>query len=234
MRHQTRRCGTLVTTVAYDRQTRPFAAGFARWLGHIADVRKRSRIILVAAIVAALGLICWAVSPHPPAVPDPVYAGHRLSYWVRSEVRGDLVLDTNAVPYLVRGLKAAGPARKAYNRLWYHLPAWLRPRLPNPMDADLVRQTSCILLGGLGTKAKPAIPDLIRLMREDYDAGRVMAALALGKIARSEDTAAVEALVAATKDPGIGELAGSALITVDPEAAAKAGFTNAAMGTLPP
>ena len=191
-------------------------------------------VLAVAAVAVLGGALLWAVT-RPPAVPDPVYNGHPVSYWVRSQVTTDLVLDSNAVPYLVQRLKADGPLRKAYDRLWYHLPAWVHVRLPSPVDKDLVRQTSCILLGNLGTKAKPAIPDLIRLSREDYDMGRVMAALALGKIARSEDTAAVQALVAMAKDPdtNFGAIAVAALSTADPQAAAQAGVTNAALSTSP-
>lgn len=193
-------------------------------------MRNRRTNLLAAAIVAALGgVILWAMT-RPSPVPDPVYNGHPLSYWLRSEIPNDLVLDSNAVPYLVRGLKPDSPARKAYDRLWPHLPGWLRFHLPTPVGPGLVRESSCILLAHAGTNAKPAIPDLIRVMREENDMTRVMAALALGKIARSEDTNAIQALVAMTKDPDTNfeAIAEAALTTADPQAAAKAGITNTA------
>jgi hypothetical protein len=199
-------------------------------------MRKRRVIILAAAVVSVLGLIWWAVASRPPRPVDLVYDGHPLSYWVWTNVPpGDVGLDSNAVPFLAYSLKSNTRLRKAYARLWPHLPAWLRPRLPIPMDPALVRVSCCILLASLGAKARPAIPELIRVLRvDDVNVNRAWAAMALGKIARRGDHDALEALVWATKDPVIGAVAREALRMADPEAADKAGVTNAGLGTSPP
>jgi HEAT repeat protein len=81
----------------------------------------------------------------------------------------------------------------------------------------------------LGAKSRPAIPELIRVAREDDDSSvRTEAAFALGEIANRDDSAVVEALVAATKDKEakVRDFAGLALMRIDTEAASKAGITN--------
>jgi hypothetical protein len=88
-----------------------------------------------------------------------------------------------------------------------------------------------MLLASLGTTARPAIPELIRVLREDDDLGvRTAATWALGNIANREDKPVIEALVAAvTKETnGSGwRMAGGVLWGFDPEAAAKAGYPPA-------
>jgi hypothetical protein len=202
-------------------------------------MKKRRLITLTMAIVALLGLIWWAASPDQPAVPDPVYAGHPLSYWVSCRSGGSSVpmIDSKAVPYLVHGVKGETHLGNVYGRLWRHLPVRLRSRLPSPLDPADVRQASCRLLSSLGMEARPAIPELIHALREDavYYV-REDAALALANIAQRKDAAVVEALAAATKDPDAraGQIAGMALWIHNPEAALKAGLTNPAAGTPPP
>ena len=207
---------------------------------HSAGMRKRRVIILASAIVAMLGLVWWALVGKTPPVPDPVYAGHRLSFWTdRTQYGFDPVvrsLDSNAVPYLVYALQRQdGPLRKAYRLCWEHMPRWLQSRAANP--AVVRRMVSCFLLASLGKNARPAIPELIRNMRKDDDlAVRASAAEALGKIANGDNKQVVEALVAtATEDPSIDVMdeARVALRHIAPEAAVKAGLTNWAWETSP-
>jgi hypothetical protein len=167
-------------------------------------MRKRGRIILTVVILAVLGGFAWhALTPHPP---DPVYKGHPLSYWVSGAPGGKWSdpspLDSNAVPYLVQALKSRDtPLNKAYNHLWPHLPVWLRNRTWVPNYAAGRRFVSCRLLVTMGTNARPAIPDLIRLLNEDDEvAVRAIATEALRSIANRNDAAVVVALTAATKD----------------------------------
>jgi len=100
-----------------------------------------------------------------------------------------------------------------------------------------VRAASCVVLCHLGAAARPAIPELIRILREDHVwFVRTDAAWAIGNIANGEDKLVVEALVAATKDTNAALMAtaGTALTRLNPEAAVKAGVTNVAPGTWPP
>ncbi len=238
-------------------------------------MRKRRVIILVAAIVAVLGLMWWALSPRPPNPPDPVYEGHRLSYWLdRSSPSNALgyhgfevnesfydSLDSDAVPYLIHTLKATdGLMRRIYLRVWLRLPLALKRHLRAPLlqprvlagwtgyqqgrkpgmvpmfasgpisGADL-RLESCVLLSWVGADARPAIPELVHLLREDeYSQVRWCAALALGKIANPDDKTALDALNAAIlkdQDQVTKNWAGRALSDIATRAAAKAGVTNA-------
>jgi len=204
-------------------------------------MRKRGGLILATAItVIAGGLIWWASSSRPPVPVDPVYDGYPLSQWLDHSAFGPVELssyhypsvDSNAVPFLVQTLKRNGPLRRAYKGLWARLPFWWQNHMPDPMPRRDVRADSCMLLGRLGAAARPAIPELIRLLRDDEDRFvRLFAAYSLGSIATRDDTAAVEALVMATKDKEkfVREAASETLSIVAPAAARKAGLTN-----LPP
>ncbi len=233
-------------------------------------MRKRRIIILATAVVAVLGLIWLALSPRPPTVPDPVYDGHPLSFWLdpssgtNTKVRFPS-LDSNAIPYLIQTLKKHdGAMRKAYDRLWPQLPGWLKGHLPTPFTSNKIflvsagdawreeymifpksgprssageRVNSCYCLGAMGAGARPAIPDLIHLAREDDEGEvRVTAVWALANMARADDKSAVEALMTvATKDKYsyVRKVALWGLARIAPEAAARAGVTNAAAGASP-
>jgi hypothetical protein len=195
---------------------------------YIPVMRKWGRIILAVAIFAVLGgLGWWALTPNPP---DPVYNGHHLSYWVYlSEWPADgqiaVTLDSNSVPYLVQALKTKdGAPHKAYRYLYYRLPHRLQSHMTITADAWMVRCRACELLGTLGPNARPAISDLIRLLKEsNAGTARFSAAWALGNIANRNDQTVVEALVAVTKenDPGTSFAAAEALKSINPEAGVK-------------
>jgi hypothetical protein len=206
-------------------------------------------IILAVAVVAVLGgLIWWAVAKRPPAVPVPVYAGHPLSYWLTPQAfagvgganRFKLVsssLDSNAVAYLVQELRFHhdGTLQTAYDRFWPLLPAWLKLCVPDPTAETYARNQCCIYLGRLGAAGRPAVPELIRLLRKDeYEAVRLCAAYALGQIASRDDSSVIEALAAASKDKDaqVKSFAARALKNIA-QGAAKAGLTNAPPGTPP-
>jgi hypothetical protein len=191
-------------------------------------------IIQAVAVVAVLGgLIWWTVATRPPAVPDPVYAGHPVSFWVGVGVQNlPRSVDSNAVPYLLDALKRRdGPLRTAWINLWGHLPGWLTGRVARPISASEVRFNSCGILAALASHGRPAIPELIRILREDDDSRvRLNAASALGELAGREDEAAVEALAAAANNdrgPGVDIVASGALSHINWKAATKAGVANA-------
>ena len=233
-------------------------------------MRKRRVIILAMSLLAVLGGVIWWATCRP-AVPDPVYAGHPLSYWLdRSSPSNPLAseagiqslnntLDSNAVPYLIHALKTQESLRsRLYRRVYLRLPAgWKRnlraPTLnafvlggwggqlqikngttpifvPGPISAGDLRLESCVLLSWLGPDARPAIPQLILVLREDdFSMVRWCAALALGKIANPDDKNALDALNAAIlndKDQVTKNWSGRALSDIATRAAAKAVTTN--------
>jgi hypothetical protein len=105
-------------------------------------VRKGRIIILVAAVFAVLALIWWTANVSATSVPDPVYGGLPLGYWLSPSLlpgsHGQFDFfklvpstDSNAVPYLVQALKAReGRMHRAYYHLLPHFPGWLKQRVP--------------------------------------------------------------------------------------------------------
>lgn len=229
--------------------------------------KSRVIIILAVAVVAVLdGMIWWAVATRPA---DPVYDGYPVSFYLNnlnfSGCYGGR-MDSKALPRLLEALKRRdGCLRTGWIELWHHFPSWVTERAGDPIPAADVRLASCGLLGhNMGVEGRPAIPALIRALREDTDCrvqaeaadalGRIAsrdygpaveallaamnnsdpevrwdAAYALGIIADGKDKPVIETLVAATKDNDwrVVEFAGNSLCKLDPEAAAKAGVTNA-------
>ena len=175
-------------------------------------MRKRRVIILVAAFAAVVGgLIWWAVATEPP---DPVYAGHPLSYWFSPSRLGgsnamsattalEPWIDSNAVPRLVQVLKTRdGVTHMVYERVWPLFPSWLKRHAPDPSARWRTRCGVCSLLANMGYQARPAIPELVNLLREDNNLSvRMAAAEALGRIATFDDQPVGETFVTATKDP---------------------------------
>jgi HEAT repeat protein len=137
-----------------------------------------------------------------------------------------LLNDSNAVPFLIRALKGnMWVGQKCYGRwVWPKLPSSVQRYLPPP-DNIFAREQAAVFLGRMGPIAKPAIPALVRVLRED-DAlmVREYAAFALGELGKG-DTTAIAALTKALNDEGatLRVSATNALKRLGPEAAAKAG-----------
>jgi HEAT repeats len=212
-------------------QTTELNVVLAEGFGYAEGMRKRGRIILAAAIFTLLGgLAAWVLTTRQPSPPDPVYNGNTLSAWL-NQMPGQKPppLDTNAVPYLIMALNAHdGVLRKTYTRLWAHFPSWIQDRTPAAGEAEawMIRRNACQFLAVLGVNARPAIPGLVRLLKEDNNSGvRLDATIALGQIADDNDRTVVEALISATKDKDlvVSTVAGRALSHIDREAAVKAG-----------
>jgi hypothetical protein len=167
---------------------------------------KRGRIILGAVVLAlaVLAISAWLISTSGP--PDPVYSGHRLSYLVSHLTIGIWTpppgLDSNAVPYLAQTLNTRdGPARKAYIGLYPHFPNLLKGRLDPPMSADGRKVKACLMLGSLGVIARPAIPELVRLINSnDPVTVRRIAIYSLSQIGRRNDAPVMQCLAAAGRD----------------------------------
>lgn len=187
-------------------------------------MRKRNRIILwSAAVLVVLGLTVWLICPSGP--PDPIYNGHRLSWWVSAFCRGraDIPdLDSNAVPYLIQSLKAHdGLIDRGYSTAFPHFPDWLQNRLSEPDPQRRRVYFASQFLGSLGPTARPAIPDLLHVANTSNDPVARMAAIdALSQISTRNDIAVVQCLAAAArdKDPDVRYTAGMDLERLDPKA----------------
>lgn len=126
----------------------------------------RTRAVIGAVIglgIAGLLLTVWMNR-------GPVYEGKPASYWTRQLAR-----DRSKAQ---RALRELGPAAvpaliSAFNRRdswWHHMGNRLRPKLPkfaarhlpNPIEADVIREGAVRALYDLGTNAAPAVPALIR------------------------------------------------------------------------
>jgi hypothetical protein len=195
-------------------------------------------VLLVAAVV---GLLWW--SPWEPR--EPVYDGKPISYWAawsttnRYTVPARMLNDSNAVPFLLRAMKRDSWFGAAIYRkqVWPNLPPSIRRHLLAPADNPQVRYNAVVWLqiierlgteSGAGTErptSKPAVPHLIRALKEDDNVSvRFQVAGALGDIGKG-DSNVVPALTVALKDEDgrVRRKAASMLLGLDPEAAAKAG-----------
>ena len=113
----------------------------------------------------------------------PIYQGKPLSYWVRQSqlwqderFRPEMVQtnlptpDSRAIPFLMHYLERPqhqfGPF---YSNAWQRLPARLQRHLPQPDDPATIQISATEMLHRMGPAAKPAIPALIQILREEQD-----------------------------------------------------------------
>ena len=184
-------------------------------------------VLLVAGAVA--GLWWWTSW-------EPVYEGKPLSYWIapggpmdyESPLPPTLVNDSNAIPFLIAALKRRdGSFEQSYVSFYVNMSDLfgVRRHLPVPYRNARIRFNSLCLLNRMEAVAKPAIPAIVRLIRQErIPSVRVEAAKALGQFGGG-DTAVIAALNEALRDRdfGVRSTATNSLLKLDPEAAAKAG-----------
>ena len=187
----------------------------------------RRRIILssAAVVLALLVVTIWIASPSGP--PDPVYGGHRLSWWVSDAqaAKSPQILppgiDSNAIPYLLQTLKTADSGfHKAYLHLYPNLPTSVRNRLAQPLTAVQRKFFALLFLSSMGPTARPAIPQLVLMVNtHEGEHPRIDAIYALSMIATRNDAEVIAALHAASKDqdPNIRAQAVVALQRLDPQ-----------------
>ena len=214
-------------------------------------MKNRLSLVLGVLLLTALGWATWqAVRPTPP---EPVYARNPLSYWltnfsvfrvdtnlrvlhVNIEPPQRLFHDTNAVPFLINALKRDNWIGAAVYRkqVWPNLPPAIREHVSPPPPGDpYVRRTAATFLLQFGPLAKPAIPSLIRALKDEDDwQVRTDAAILLGWIGEGNG-AAVAALAGAFEDTDLRrggnlktirffyQFTAKSLCQLDPEAAAE-------------
>jgi hypothetical protein len=205
---------------------------------------KRWPVACGVLLVAAGGLWMWW---KPWASREPVYDGKPISYWLTNGIRlvgmdtdrgtsivgvkvdgrgawsTQLLSDSNAVPFLIRALKRDRWLGAAI----YRTQLW--PRFPDHLPFPPVKNSSAQyvaahLLGQMGPMAKPAIPSLIRVLKDDEEPTiRMKAAWALGNIGNgdSDVTSALTGTLLKEKDSGVRQTATNALLKLGPETAGK-------------
>jgi hypothetical protein len=223
-------------------------SGFIRGVKIGVPIAKRWLVVCGVLLVAAGGLWMWW---RPWESREPVYDGKPMSYWLTNGIRlvgtdtdngtsisvvqvvgvdgrrdwsAQLLRDSNAVPFLVRTLKRD----KWLGAAIYRKQVW--PRFPDYLPFPPVKNSSAQIvaahfLGQMGSMAKPAVPSLIRVLKEDEEPTiRMKAARALGNIGKGDSnvTAALTGAVLKDRDWGVRQTATNALLELDPEAAAKA------------
>ena len=162
--------------------------GVMRFSGLVA---KRWPVVGGVLVFAALGgLLWWA----PWGSREPVYEDRPVSYWIShprsilAEPPPSLQNDSNAVPYLVEALKRDSWIGAAVYRkqVWPRLPKGMQQHLPTPANRAGVRETAAAYLRKMGPLAEPAIPALIRALKEDEEPHvRMNAVAALGTIGKA-------------------------------------------------
>ncbi len=155
--------------------------------------------VLVVAVVGGL----WVWSPWElPRPAEPAYDGRPLSYWLTNAAFDRPVsLDSNAIPFLIKALNGDSWFGAAcYRRwVWPKLPTSVQQRLPRPAANSTSQVMAENLLSDLGPMAKPAIPALIRALKDDDGVVSFYAADLLAEIGGGNE-AVVAALAEELKD----------------------------------
>ena len=138
---------------------------------------KRRRWILLLGALVTLGLIAWFGGVFHR---EPLHKGKPISYWVDRACVYDVNLSDGtpswearkqvrdigpaAVPYLVAKLQTAERARDRWLRIRSRLPSGLQQLFPDTRTAQEIQYGAASTLAMFGADAKPAVPDLVRLL----------------------------------------------------------------------
>ena len=137
-----------------------------------------------------------------PQTPEPLFGGTPVNLRLRqfgalgmpslgaNEVaRWTNSIHSNAIPYLVKALdERDAPLRKAYQSLWRILPSWISNHFPPPIYAVKMRGAAVFGLSVIGQDARAAIPQLIRLWKEEKDMGvRILVLRCLARIGEQDN-----------------------------------------------
>jgi HEAT repeat protein len=165
---------------------------------HNAGMRKRINIGLAALLLLMVGVIAWEGLRER----EPVYQGKRLSVWLEGIASEDSIspetetairaMGADAVPALLKMVRVRdSTVRRALSQLSSKL-EWLRLHI-HPVQ-EIQGRAYCAFRV-LGPTAKPAVPQLAKLLDDDDPEIRCVAAACLGNLGPASQ-GAVPALVA--------------------------------------
>lgn len=137
-----------------------------------------------------------------------------------------------AIPPLIRALnRTNSPYRDGYNSLRAKMPGFLLRLMPESQDRAICRVNAASLLASVGPAAKPAIPQLRKLLGDENTMVRFTAARTLGSIGQDAREAVADLLpLLESNDACMRLVAAEALFKIDPnehEAAATQVFVSA-------
>src|SRR5215831_2159800 len=130
---------------------------------------KKINLVLTASTIGILASACavyWIGSGHQP------WSERLISEMVSGERAPDLELlrqmGPKAIPPLRKALtKQDSVPERAYAFLRPVLPESFCDYLPQPMSSQVSRLNAAALVGYLGPAAKPVLPELINLLKDD-------------------------------------------------------------------
>ena len=151
-------------------------------------MRKGNRIGLALATATVLGGVVWLAFPE--AEREPVYDGKPLDVWLlgyrspEPDYRARAVeiaheLGTNAMPTLLRMLRAHDPPIKRYIMEFVQERSSYRIHYVSSEIRNCAAANAC---EDLGEKAKPCVPALVELLKSDDKTVRAIASAALKRV----------------------------------------------------
>ena len=172
---------------------------------YAASMRKRFKIALSVLLAAFIGIVAWQVMLHR----EPTFQGKSLTFWLDEGRRHDWLspmaetavktMGGRAVPILLEMAEISDSSSRRTLILLASRYDWL-PMHIRPHEQILEMTVYGFRL--LGPAAKPAVPELIRLLRNDATETRCLAACCLGEIgpdAKQAVSALMEYLTAASR-----------------------------------
>jgi len=159
----------------------------------------RTHILLFAlasiVVVAARG---GAVARHNQKSQTEALVNQMLAGERPPDLQKLLEIGPQALPPLLKALSNRHPTLEgAYGILYSWLPRYINRRMPQLLSAQIRRLNAAAWVGQLGPVAKPAVPQLVKILRDDMADANVAHSLALiGPEARE----AVPALLVALRE----------------------------------
>jgi hypothetical protein len=196
-------------------------------------VRIRRRILIAAVVAIVLAGLAFFFLRGPR---EPIYEGKPLSHWLNKGPHSRFQIDdlsapsvhpvdTNALPFLLVALKRTDdPLHKLYETFWNTSPLWLSRRLSQPTPASVLHYNAANMLSQLGDSARPAIPDLVEILKHHPDSdARYYVIELLASIGKGDLSVSKALIDAVSNDPDAADRyrARKALEGIDPVAAAR-------------
>lgn len=144
--------------------------------------RWRKIALAVGAVVGVVAIAMLAVVLAIKFPADPYAEGRKSSEWFDIALtnrfrsmeaeRAIRSLGAKAVPYLHDKIKEEEPWVERYRKVLAKAPAFIQNRLTPPKNTDSVRLKAAECLGSIGPEARPALPDLLRMLKAEADASQ--------------------------------------------------------------